>query len=425
MTNPRADWITVRRLLWDDDEGLLIAPHFKNTKPITRAGEHVKQPVAQFTTFNGFRPQTQRNKDSICRFHTWVIEYDKIPLDEQRERWGKSDLPHTLRVFSGNKSIHLWIRTTEDVTPEQWANIANALYQVFPDADTRVLKNPAGFVRTPGGMREKPGVMQCVEHLGGRVTLTELQEWIKQQGGHSDIVHSDIVHSDIVPEKNILCSLSERPLSGGDIALTIRRMEQAEAEYKVQPDLDRLYGQLVSRKWQPEPGKRNAHLNEIVPSLFTAVCREVALDFAKHYYELNQIHFRDPLEQHMAEAEHLWNSINIEYPSRLPDKAMQFYVGFNSPVVASARKQAFFRIARSLALDVAPEHKKDLARGFFVAPQHAWAVRLLCHRSDVEEIAKRFCHIGIIKVARKGSSNRTENGKIVSGQSTTYEWLLD
>jgi hypothetical protein len=424
MANAHADWIAVRRLLWDDGEGLLIASGVKSTKPIKPASDYTQQPVAQYATFNGIRPGTQRNKGSLCRFHTWVVEFDHEPLDEQRERWAKSDLPHTLRVFSGNKSIHLWIRTAEDVTAGQWESTAEALHQAFPGADPRVLKNPAAFVRTPGGMREDKSVLQSVEYLGGRIPFTDLQEWLHRGGGHSAIVpksHSDIGHSSIVTKKNSLCVF---PASAGDITLKIRRMERAEAEYKAQPAMDRLYGQLVSRKWQPESGKRNAHLVEIVPFLFTAVCRDVAMDFAKHFYELNQIHYDDPLDQHIAEAEHLWDSINSEYPSRLPDQAMQFYVGFNSPELTSARKQVFFRIARALALDVEPKNKKGLEQGIFCAPQHAWAVRLMCNKSDVEEIIGRFQNMGIIRTSRKGRQNRMENGKIISGEATAYEWLL-
>jgi hypothetical protein len=155
-----ADFLKIRQLLWDDDEGILIAPNVKTTGPICSASEIREQPAAQFCCPNGFRLGSSRKKQNVERRHTWVIEHDDMPLSEQRAMWKGSDLPHTLRVFSGNKSIHTVIRCAEDVAPSEW--------------------DPATLFRTPNGKRSN-GCVQAVEFSGERVALSDIHDWLKGQ----------------------------------------------------------------------------------------------------------------------------------------------------------------------------------------------------------------------------------------------------
>jgi hypothetical protein len=174
MKNTLDDWQTIRNLLWDDDEYILIGEDLKTIGPMTLAERIQEQPAEQFCCANGFGQGSTRNKASVKRRHTFVIEFDHTPLAKQRELWETSALPHTLRVFSGNKSIHVFIRLKEDVCSGEWNEIANALTMMFPEADSKVLLDLSRFCRTPNGTREN-GERQTCEHIGERVSKKALR----------------------------------------------------------------------------------------------------------------------------------------------------------------------------------------------------------------------------------------------------------
>jgi len=173
----KSDWPIVGKLLWDDNEHILIAENVRTIDPIRPAREFSEQPTGQFCCANSFKPGTSRRKDNVARWHTWIVEFDEIPIDEQRKLLVNSGVPHTLRVFSGNKSLHTFIRVAEDVSPEEWAEIAEALKRSFPNADGKVLCDAARLCRTPNGMRDN-GKRQAVEFVDHRIQIKDLKKWL-------------------------------------------------------------------------------------------------------------------------------------------------------------------------------------------------------------------------------------------------------
>lgn len=177
---PDNDWIRIRRLLWDDDEHILVVENVHTSKPMRRASSISPQPSSPYCTFNSFQDGTSRCQDNVARHHSFVIEHDKHPIDEQRRFWAESDMPYTLRVFSAGKSIHVWIRLDEDLSHEAWHEIALQLFRIYPDADAHVLKDSSRLCRTPNATRET-GKQQAVESIGRRVSLSDLVKWIRKQ----------------------------------------------------------------------------------------------------------------------------------------------------------------------------------------------------------------------------------------------------
>ena len=215
MTTPRNDWPTVRKLLWDDEEHILIAETERTTKPIRRAAEFSAQPAAQFCCANSFTEGATRKKANLARWHTWIIEFDHMPLAEQRALWEASGLPHTLRVFSGNKSVHVFIRAEQDVSPAEWAEVADALKQTFPDADKQVLSDPARLCRTPNGTRQT-GERQTVEYVSERVPVQALRQCLRM-GSVSETPETTETTEAIVPPAVTLSAVSATPYSPGEV----------------------------------------------------------------------------------------------------------------------------------------------------------------------------------------------------------------
>ena len=407
------DWLSIRKVLWDDDEHILIAENVRRTKPIRQASHFSEQPAEQFCCANGFKPGSSRKKMNVKDWHTLVIEFDDIPIEEQRELWEKSDFPHTLRVFSGNKSIHVFIRVKEALSASQYKRLTDALKVKFPNADMNVLCNPAAFCRTPNGTREN-GERQTVEYIGKRVPIADLKKWIEKQGVTKV--------TKVQRTKKNPPSVSPSDVKQVDRGLghLIRESARAKAEYRrTKPERARLYETLVERRFVAEPRNRNTVLTrKLIPFLFDAVSKKIGLEFAECFHQFNRMTFRDPFSEHMEQAAHVWNALEKKYPERLHEDEKEFYE------ILQPRERDLFRIARSLALDVdkCPEGPHT-----FNLPMHHHGTRLGFpprNGTQVGRIIIQFRTYGIIELVKRGKSHHSEKGNFVEGERSVYRWLL-
>jgi hypothetical protein len=397
-------WIDTRRLLWDDDEQILIVDDVRKTKPMKQAGKVTVQPNAQFCCGNSFRPGSTRRRDNVIRYHTWIIEFDDMPLDEQRRFWENHDLPHTMRVYSGNKSIHVYIRTVESIDREQWLSIAGDLKRIFPQADHKVLIDSARLSRLPNGMRVD--VCQEVEARGQRIPLNTLVKWIESQS-----VIKAYRLREIEKKREPGASLSN--LSRAD---KIRYMRCAEEDYQEQhPQQYALYQQLVTRRFKAERGKRNDRLIEIITFLHDSVCEPLAMDYARLFYDLNIALFNDPVNQHCREAAAHWENLDHSYMGRLSDVEAEIYD------LIKPEERPFWRICRSLAYgDESPAG--DLS---FTIPMTHFGYRLNLDGQQVSRLIDRFITYGILARVEKGTQHRRgKDGSPIRGKAGIYRWIL-
>ncbi|MBI9020376.1 MAG: hypothetical protein JEZ10_03875 [Verrucomicrobia bacterium] len=401
-----SNWIDARRLLWDDDEQILIVDDVRSTGPMKEAGKITVQPKASYCCGNSFRTNSTRRKDNVCRLHTWVIEFDNLPLNDQRALWASSDMPFTLTVFSGGKSVHCYIRTTEDCSPEQWQQIAEALLLIYADADSKVLKDRARLSRLPGGLREN-GTLQKVETTKERVSLQTLIDWIEKHDVTKGLRDKGIKG---LRDKEKLSPPPSLPAVGTP-AEKIALMTQAEESYKrLKPDLYRLYEKLIERRFKAERGQRNAQLISMITFLHDAVSCDVAFDFARQFYLFNLIAFHDPLDQHLTEARAHWDALERDYPNRLTAIEQNFYSAL------ADRQKTFFRICRSLAHD---EKSED---GTFDLPLNHFGHRMNLAGEEVRRLKEKFVLYGLLQRMTKGTQNRTENGEVIHGTAGRYKW---
>lgn len=406
LTPPHArdfEWRKIRQLLWDDDEHVVIAKSVASRTRAVPASKITVQPVEPFCAFNSFQSGKTRCKKSLAQLHTFVIEMDDVPLEEQRQTWAGSDLPHTLRVFSGNKSIHVWIRLSHDVNEHDWRRLADALMRNFPDADPKVLKNASALCRAPNGRRTDKQCSQIVEFKGGRVDRKDLEKWL--DGG---------VNRDTKIQRHRE-KLKRPEVESQELDVGVwQRIDDAEEMYKrTNPKLFGFYLSQVNPRWKGQKHARNAILMEIVPFLFTAVCHEAALVLAGMFYQLNQHVFHDPIEKHVREAEHLWQALELDYVERLSPEELKRYS------LLDELRKTVFRIARSLANEI-----NEIPYGSLTMPRHHWAVRLQCSPATVQKVIGQFCDLGIVECTRKGRSHQMTEDGMEQGICSVYRWSL-
>ena len=400
----KTDWLSIRRLLWDDSEHVLIVDDVRQTKPMKQAGKITVSPKEQYCCGNSFRPNSTRRKDNVAEYHTWVIEFDEMPIDEQRALWINSDMPFTLLVFSGNKSLHCYIRTTESVDAETWQRIANALKRIYPTADKKVLTDRARLTRLPDGFRGN--VCQEAETTKKRIPLQSLTDWITTHD-----VTKELRYKGTKELSNKVEVYAIEPPPSSILADKIREMDTAEQLFKENyPDLYRLYGRLIMNRFKAERGRRNECLIELVTFAHDAFSEQVAMKFAECFYRFNAVAFNDPLDQHMQEAAAQWRILDAEYSSRLGSYESEVYRAIPE------REQTFFRICRSLA------HKEGSEMTLNI-PMHHFGHRMELDGKQVSRLIDRFNLYGLIKLVKRGTSHRTgKNGRPEYGKASLYKW---
>ena len=108
-----------------------------------------------------------------------VLEFDTIDLDEQFSVFSSIELPYEALVYSGNKSIHAWIRidAPDNETYKKRTRLINKMFNDFGYTkksdkgflDTAVLYDSSSIVRCPGAVRDNGQVQKvlwCEESKG-------------------------------------------------------------------------------------------------------------------------------------------------------------------------------------------------------------------------------------------------------------------
>ena len=116
--------------------------------------------IEQYITVNPVKDS--RKQANVTDFRYSVLEFDTISLDEQFSLLNAIDLPYEALIFTGNKSIHAWIRIDApdlDTYRKRTRLIAKMLSDFGYNKekgngpDTAVLFDCASLVRSPGSVR--------------------------------------------------------------------------------------------------------------------------------------------------------------------------------------------------------------------------------------------------------------------------------
>lgn len=133
-----------------------------------------------YISINPIADGRARRNTTVENFCNWVVEFDGIPRTaENHKEWlaGQIEAIKPIAeiasgaVWSGGKSIHVWICCEESLTEHQWREVGKALTALCPGCDASLLKNPASWTRYPNGLRvddEKRRIYQHLMWIGSR-----------------------------------------------------------------------------------------------------------------------------------------------------------------------------------------------------------------------------------------------------------------
>lgn len=120
-----------------------------------------------------------RSDENVKKYRSFLIELDGMGLKEQMSYIKQKNMPYSVCVFSGGKSLHFGITLTEDLPSEEmYRYYAEWLLKTVPKADQQT-KNPSRGIRLPGVQRPG-GKMQVLVEAKGRISLNKLRHYLSK-----------------------------------------------------------------------------------------------------------------------------------------------------------------------------------------------------------------------------------------------------
>jgi hypothetical protein len=120
-----------------------------------------------------------RCDEDVTAYRTFLVELDYGPLQEQHEYVKSLDMPYSVCVFSGNKSLHFGIVLKQDLPSEEiYRFIGKWILNIVDKAD-QVTKNPSRSIRFPGHIRNGIREQKLLE-IKDRVEVEELYKWLNR-----------------------------------------------------------------------------------------------------------------------------------------------------------------------------------------------------------------------------------------------------
>jgi len=105
-----------------------------------------------FVRINPFRPNLYSGSDNdVAAYRHVLVEFDDKPRAEQEKLLRDSNLPISVLIDSGGKSIHGWVRV-DAADRKEWDARRDEIYRAIPGVDPKN-KNPSRFSRLPGAWR--------------------------------------------------------------------------------------------------------------------------------------------------------------------------------------------------------------------------------------------------------------------------------
>jgi len=179
----------------------------------------------------------------------------------------------------------------------------------------------------------------------------------------------------------------------------------------------RLYT-LLMRKFTAKRGQRNHILTKkLVPFLYGAVAERIAMEWAEAFYWYNAGIFKDPIEQHMREAQTAWDNCESNYRDYLTLREQEYFDYIAG--VGTSEQLTLFRICRSLSVVDDP----DLQIGIFALSAEQCRFRLgLKYDMQGQRLLsdKLYKQYGVLELISSGKK-RTKGSK---GVSNIWFWTI-
>jgi hypothetical protein len=122
-----------------------------------------------------------RRDENVTAYRSFLVEVDFGLPAEQFSYIKSMNMPYSVCVFSGNKSLHFGIVLDTDLpSEEEWRRVAEWILAIMDKADQQT-KNPTRSIRFPENIR-KDGKMliQKLVEMKKRIPLDELYGWLNK-----------------------------------------------------------------------------------------------------------------------------------------------------------------------------------------------------------------------------------------------------
>lgn len=114
-----------------------------------------------------------RGSSHVGQMRNFLIEFDDLPIKEQRPFFESKGVPYSASVFSGGKSHHFVVSLTEPVaTVHEYKALFRRMHVLFEEKNDPATKDPGRWMRFPNAVRG--GRLQKVNKIGTRITQAQL-----------------------------------------------------------------------------------------------------------------------------------------------------------------------------------------------------------------------------------------------------------
>jgi hypothetical protein len=123
-------------------------------------------------------PKLGRRADiNVTAYRNILVEFDELPLTEQRAYLDSTGMPYTARVYSGGKSVHTIVSLETPLKDRaEYRDVVQAMHTKLIHSDLST-SNPSRLSRSPWAMRDN-GVIQELLWLGRRIPTATFLEWL-------------------------------------------------------------------------------------------------------------------------------------------------------------------------------------------------------------------------------------------------------
>jgi RecA-family ATPase len=169
---------------------------------------------------NPFTPDDFTGTDvAVSNYRHVLVEFDKKPKDEQVAIFQQSNLPISLLVDSGGKSVHAWVRVDAQ-TKEQWEERRNTVYDYLSDHEPDPQnKNPSRWSRLGGVMRGE-NEQKIVAFKTGALDWDDFVTWREGQDFPQEVSTETLENYDTRNDPNHVVGHGRYLCRGGSLLVT-------------------------------------------------------------------------------------------------------------------------------------------------------------------------------------------------------------
>ena len=157
--------------------------------------------------------------NAVSNYRHVLVEFDKKAKAEQIAIFQQSNLPISLLVDSGGKSIHAWVRVDAE-TKEQWEERRNTVYDYLSDHEPDPQnKNPSRWSRL-GGVFRGENEQKIVAFKTGALDWDEFIAWREGQDFPEEVSTDTLENYDTKNDPNHVVGHGRYLCRGGSLLVT-------------------------------------------------------------------------------------------------------------------------------------------------------------------------------------------------------------